>query len=232
MCPLKCFVASNCYGSYCVPFSSKHRPAAKAVLCGDVWERTTLAFLCANCGAGDIVHAGTYFGDFLPALSQAVRPDAHIWAFEPSAENFACANITLKLNDIRNVALSRAALGACTGTALLCTGKAGRRRDGGGSRIVPEVPSGFDCEEVPVVALDEALPHERRISIVQLDVEYYEQHALAGALSTIRRCRPLLVLENLPPDPDWFADNILSLGYAEIEMCDRNHVLRAGDGQT
>jgi FkbM family methyltransferase len=224
--PLKCFIAGNVFGSYCVPASSQHRPAAQAILAGEIWEAKTLAFLTNNCGSGDIVHAGTYFGDFLPALSQAVTCDARIWAFEPSTENYLCAEITLRLNAITNVVLTHAALGAEASEALLCTGAEGRRSAGGGSTIVTEKRDGLVYENARVRALDDAVPPERHVSVLQLDVEKYEQQALAGALSIIRRCRPLLVLETLPADPSWCAANILSLGYEKTGRLDTNYVLR------
>lgn len=224
--PLKCLIAANRHGSYCVPASSKHRPAARAILRGGVWEPETVAFVTANCGAGDIIHAGTYFGDFLPALSKACAPGAQIWAFEPSLENFRCAEITLKLNDIRNVVLTNAALGECRGAGLLCTGETGAPPLGGGSTISTEKLPGFIYEAVQLVAIDEIVPAERAVSILQLDVEHYEQQALAGALSTIGRCRPLLVLETLPAEADWFARNILALEYEEFGKLDKNRAFR------
>jgi hypothetical protein len=71
------------------------------------------------------------------------------------------------------------------------------------------------------MALDDAVPPDRVVCILQHDVEYYEQQALDGALATIRRCRPFLVLENLPADPSWFAANILSLGYEKTGPAQR-----------
>ncbi|MGH6877777.1 MAG: FkbM family methyltransferase [Rhizomicrobium sp.] len=226
--PLKCFIASNRHGAYCVPASSRHRPAASTIMQGYVWEAETLAFLTDNCAGGDIIHAGTYFGDFLPALSEAVAPTgALVWAFEPCTENFRCAQITLILNDIHNVTLARAALGAGSGNALLCTGQPGRHAGGGSSVVTTRKRAGFTYEEVPVVAVDETVPGDRPVSILQLDVEKYEQQALAGALVTIRRWRPLLVLETLPADAGWFAENILALGYEDAGALDENRAFRA-----
>jgi len=221
----KWFIATNRYGSYCVPVSSRHRPAARAILDGKVWEAGTLAFLASHCGAGDIVHAGTYFGDFLPALSRAVAEDALVWAFEPSSENFRCAEITLKLNAIGNVVLTQAALGARETEALLRTGT-NKRAAGGASAIAAERRDGFSYESVRVVAIDAVIPLNRTVSIIQLDVEKYEQQVLEGALATIRRCRPLLILENPPADQSWFAENVLAMGYEEAGRVDVNRLFR------
>lgn len=213
---------SNHYGRYCVPASSRHRPAARAILKGSIWEAETIAFLASRCGDGDIVHAGTYFGDFLPALSKAAAPGARIWAFEPSAENLACAEITLELNDIRNVTLAHAALGDHTGTALLYTGPIGSLPCGGASAIRTMRVPGGNYEDVALVSIDGVVPEDRYVSIIQLDVERYEQQALAGALATIRRCLPILVLENLPADEQWFREKILALGYRRYGRLDAN----------
>ena len=66
-----CTLCENEFGRYAVPLSSRHRPAAQAVLAGGVWERETIDCIRAH-PERDVVHAGTYFGDFLPALSAAM----------------------------------------------------------------------------------------------------------------------------------------------------------------
>jgi len=220
-------VGDNEFGRYCVPASSRHRPAARAILEGRVWEPDTIAFMVANCGASDIVHAGTYFGDFLPALSRALAPGARLWAFEPSSENFACATETIALNGLTNVALTHAGLGARAGSLPLRIGDPGRPARGGSSRVDVSRTPGSTYEDVPIVTLDESVPADRTVSIVQLDVEYFEQQALAGGLGLIRRCLPIIILENLPADETWFAENILALGYRASDKVHRNTVFRS-----
>jgi hypothetical protein len=62
-------IARNYHGQYCVPLASRHSPAARMVLAGDIREAATIDVLRA-AAPGDIVHAGAYFGDFLPALAK------------------------------------------------------------------------------------------------------------------------------------------------------------------
>jgi len=119
--PLKCVISYNMYGGYCVPESSRHRPAARAILSNDVWEPQTINFIITNCGDGDIVHAGTFFGDFLPAISKGVTEGSKVWAFEPNPENYRCARITLEINNLNNVVLTNAGLGAKQEVMLLQT---------------------------------------------------------------------------------------------------------------
>jgi FkbM family methyltransferase len=223
---LNCCIAYNRYGGYCVPLSSRHRPAAQRVLSGATYEPATIEFLAARCGDGDIVHAGTYFGDFLPALSRACAPGARVWAFEPNPESYRCALITLQVNGLRNVELNHAGLGERPGPYAMKTRGSGGQALGGASHIVGPVtknpPAG--TETIQIVTLDEVVPKDRKVSIVQLDVEGYEQQALCGALKTLERCRPVLVLERLP-EGDWLAANVLRLGYRKSHEIQGNTVL-------
>lgn len=220
-------LAHNAHGAYAVPRSSIHRPAARRVLNGEVWENETVELLRGCDPEADIVHAGTFFGDFLPALARSRAPGAIVWAFEPSAENYRCAAITVLLNDLHNVVLTHAALGEASGTAQLAISSEDGLALGGGSHLLARPAGRRVTEEVPVVTIDGTVPPERNVGVVQLDVEGHELPALAGASRTIERCRPLLVLES-PPDVSWFASTFPQCGYTiGAKVCDNTTVLPA-----
>lgn len=227
---LFCLVAYNALGGYCLPRGSLHREAAQAIVRGRVWEEATLALIAERAGAGDIVHAGTYFGDFLPALSRACRPGALVWAFEPGRENVRCAEITIGINGLGNVRLLHAGLGAAEAQGLLTTHDASGRALGGASRVTAAEASGHSAgaraEPVRLVAIDAVVPAERHVGVIHLDVEGHEREALTGAMQTVARCRPLLILETLP-GPDWIAARLSPLGYRAIGMTDDNTVFAA-----
>jgi FkbM family methyltransferase len=189
-----------------------------AIRSGKVWEPRTIELLRAECGHGDIAHAGTYFGDFLPALSQALAPGAKVWACEPSLENYRCAKITIEINALHNVELRHAALGMASGHGFLKTKDAVLWALGGASRLADD-----GDERVEIVRLDD-LVAGRTVSVIQLDVEGHEEQALRGALDTIIRCRPLIVLEAI-----WLAklpEFLTDLGYRITAEVHGNVVLR------
>lgn len=220
---LKCTVAYNHYGGYCVPNSSKHRPAAKKILSNDIYEPETIEFMISSCGDGDIIHAGSYFGDFLPALSTGLGAQQKVWAFEPNPENYRCARITIELNNLKNVVLTNAGLGAKRGNLLMQIADSSGQALGGASRLIDkeeglENPCEIDfLHSTDIVTIDEIVDPDRNVSIIQLDVEGYEKEALAGALKTIRRHLPIIILEVLPSSTllssDFFSEKILSIGY-------------------
>jgi len=211
---------------YCVPLSSSHRPVAKAVLQSRVWEADTLDFLRRCDPAGDILHAGTFFGDFLPALARSRGQGAVVWAFEPGAENFRCAQITVELNELANVTLVNRGLGATTGTALLATGDRHGVPLGGGSKLVedPAWARWWENEQIELIAADDVIGEERSIAAIHLDVEGYERQALEGALRLISRWRPPIIVESLPVG--LIEQRLGPLGYRVDARIDYNHLLR------
>lgn len=222
---LECIVARNQYGRYCIPASSGFRHCSTIVAGGNVFEPKTIEFLARHIGQGDIIHAGAFFGDFLPALSRAAAPGALIWAFEPSRENYICAAITAQLNELTNVRLRRAGLGAASSTAHMHVADSNGRPLGEES-FISDRPTESGSESVEIVSLDDVIPTDRHVSLLQLDVEGYEEPALTGALKLIERCKPILVLETVP-SAEWVARHLEPLGYKVRAGVHANTVMSA-----
>lgn len=212
---------SNEYGRYCVPAGLESRPAAKAVLAGGVYEPDTIRFMRAHAGDGDIIHAGTFFGDFLPALSAALAPGCTVWAFEPNPGSHDCAARTIALNGLPNVMLTHAALSDRPGTVLFRTTDDRGQPLGGLSQIV-DAP-GIGVQQVPAAMIDYVVPLQRRVSILQLDVEGHERAALRGAFHIVRQARPILILENMNAEK-WVQRLFRGMGYAHRGKLHGNHV--------
>jgi len=104
------------------------------------------------------------------------------------------------------------------------------RSIGGGSRIINQKVDKKTID-VDLVSIDEAIPEDRYVSIIHLDIEGYEKPALNGALNTIKRSKPILILEdnNNVIQTDWFAENILSLGYERFGFVNFNSVFKHKD---
>ncbi len=230
---LKFHIATNAHGQYCVPIESLHRPCALTIMRGGVWETATLKAIASHYAGGDIVTAGTYFGDFLPWLCrQAHAHEAHVWGFEPVTVNYLCASATRALNALTNCTLTHAGLGAEPGQMTIKTHDNKGRPLGGGSRIVAgrSGPPAARFDTIEIAAIDQVLG-ERQVGLIQLDTEGFEIAALKGARAIIERCRPLLVLEahggtELTNDP-FLQDLTARLGYREIDRKDQNVFLAA-----
>lgn len=183
-------IGKNKYGSYCIPIKGKHRISAKTVLNNGIYEPDTIQFMIEN-SPNDIIHAGTFFGDFLPALSN--NCNGNIWAFEPSIENFHCAMQTCKLNNLQNIKLYNGALGNSDIDLNLSYEKDNKFR--GGNCTIVNDSSDSKTYKVKQYRIDDVILSNTKISILQLDVEGYEEFALQGAIQTITRCKPIIILE-------------------------------------
>jgi FkbM family methyltransferase len=102
---------------------------------------------------------------------------AQVITFEPDAESREC----LLANVPSNVTIFQTGLGESVRTVGL------QHRSLGSHRIV-------DGSDHAVVTLDPLVLFEQ-VDLIQLDVEGYEWHALAGARQTIARCRPVIQVE-------------------------------------
>ena len=219
---LNCTAAYNKHGGYIIPLSSSFRPAPQKIIDNQVHEPDTIEYMLAHCEGGDIVHAGTYFGDFLPALSHGCAAGSVIWAFEPNPENYQCAHMTMLMNNLKNVSLMNAGLGAAPETLQMKTTDASGLPLGGGSRVLTAdsvLTENMVTVTVDIVTIDDVVDANRHVTVIQLDVEDHEQEALGGALKTIARCLPILIIEVLPQSKfiasNWFVTNIINLGYQQ-----------------
>jgi len=220
--------AANKYGEYCVPSAATHRPAAQCVINGEVWENDTIEFMVANCRDRDVITAGTFFGDALPALSAAST--GTVWGFEPNPESYRCAAITVLLNDLKNVKLMNVALGEKPESKRLVVRGFDGRSLGGLSQIADVVnsygPRGPDTVPVNVVAIDDVVPVTAKVGILHLDIEGFEEFALSGAFKTIERKRPALILETAPTAATNAGKLLHSLGYRVTRALSSNSLLQ------
>jgi len=215
-------LAENRYGRYAVPVESRRRRVSRAVLHGEVYEPDTTAFIAEEATRGDVVTAGAYFGDMLPAAASGGNL---VFSAEPNPVNFEAALQTLKLNSTENVRLANAAFGARSGSARLQVDD-GRRALGGGSRLVParQRTPGVRFVACDIVRVDAVVDPGREIVLIHLDVEGSEARALRGALRTIRRWLPDLLLER-PPTASRIWQELAALGYRDAGRISKNRLL-------
>jgi FkbM family methyltransferase len=100
---------------------------------------------------------------------------------------------TIKRNNLENVSLVHAAVSDESGEVRLKVKGSFGRDLGGASHLVAS--SDVRATAVPAVRIDDAVPGSAQVTVLHLDVEGHEPLALTGAMETIRRCRPIIVLE-------------------------------------
>lgn len=186
---------------YYVPAYAKYRPAALAIRSGSYYEPKThlLVELLLTETPGNLVHAGTFFGDMLPSFSR--KCPRVVYAFEPVLENYVLAKLCLQKNKLKNVAIYNSALGESVGISSIVTHDKNLRHLGGASKI-----AGGEGQITTTITIDSL--HIDNLSVIQLDVEGFELPALRGATSTILRNKPAILIEDNNKNCDSFLTSI------------------------
>jgi FkbM family methyltransferase len=157
-----------------------------------------------------VVDVGANIGVFTVTAAR-IDPRVQVFAFEPNPASYALLEENLRLNDLRNVTATQAAVGEKAGSASLdiSSPQAGMHSIYG---------PGAERIEVPVVALDDFIT-ERQVSpaILKVDVEGYEPQVLLGMRRLLFRGEFQMILEFNPDhlkrggkDPEAFLDELVS----------------------
>ncbi|MFZ7090967.1 FkbM family methyltransferase [Primorskyibacter sp. 2E233] len=219
-------ICVNEYGFYCVPNEYSKREIPQILTRGEVYEPGTLRLMRRRVGSGDIVTGGAFIGDFFPALSAALAPEARLISFEPNPLSFAAAQRTIALNKLTNIELSPVAVGAEAAKLHLQLSRVGGSATAARAKIVETADDG-ETIEVDVVPLDTLVAKGRKVSILHLDVEGHEKEALLGARRVIEENRPMIVLEAERPWQrnmylEFLGDNFGDQGYRFCGGMERN----------
>jgi len=196
----KNLIGKNEYGLYSIPKEVEYTYNAQFILDGGVHEDTTIDYIKSI--GGNIIHAGSGFGDFLPALKNCDK----VFTFEPNQLMYKSSLETISLNELKNVEIFPYAIGNYDGVGTL------KHIDENGLEMGPRSEMSTDGIEVKMVKLDSIIPKDFKISLIHLDLEGYEFEAINGSKEIIERDKPIIVLEIDTRAVD-YNNFMISLGY-------------------
>ncbi|HQP73223.1 MAG TPA: FkbM family methyltransferase [Acidobacteriota bacterium] len=155
-----------------------------------------------------VIEVGAHIGTHTLVFSRLVGGEGTVHAFEPQPEIYRTLCANMALNRRANVHCRCEAAGREAGRMYVPRVDYGLPHNSGGVALSADPPGEF-TEVVTLDALGLPACH-----LLKVDAEGMEQDVLMGARETIRRCRPLLYLEN---DRDELSagliETALSLGY-------------------
>jgi FkbM family methyltransferase len=158
----------------------------QVVVAGDAWERHSLELLEEHVEPGSVVvEVGAHIGTHTVPIARLVGPWGRVYSFEPQRKIYRELHHNLALNGVTNVVALRYAAGSGD-TRIIEMNPATSGNEGGTG-----VGAGGDRAELRTV---DSFRFER-VSVLKIDVEHYENEVLAGAVDTIRRNRPVIVIE-------------------------------------
>jgi len=135
-----------------------------------------------------------------------------VLTFEPEPALFQCLKRNLELSEAHNIIASETALGDRSGLVKL------RPAPSAGSWRVDEAGT----YSVAQVAIDDM--GLTQLDALILDVEGYEPQVIAGAARTIERCRPVIMVEELPRSRATIRTVLDELGYVHVFQVHDDHV--------
>lgn len=193
------------------------------------WEPENTALINRYAKPGTtVLDIGAHIGTHTIGMANAVGPTGKVYAFEPSKKIYRELCMNAALNHAGNITPIRAALGRKPGVISVV---ASTFPNNEGSSFVIHDARGDN--KAAVIRLDDL--HLENISFIKIDVENMEGEVLAGAIETIKKNRPTLLVEiqgnwnraqELCENTDALRqetfDRLRSLGYAvtHVGSCD------------
>jgi FkbM family methyltransferase len=138
---------------------------------------------------GVAIEAGANIGAFSVGLSRLLTPSGTLFVFEPQRQVFQLLCANLALSQCTNVHAFRYGLASTTSVMNLPAIDYASSGNFGGVAL-----SSAGSEQVPVYPLDRW--EISGCQFIKIDVEGMELEVLRGAEATIRRCRPVLYVED------------------------------------
>ena len=199
----------------------------QVIVAGDKWERHSFDLLAEHIVPGSVViEVGAHIGTHTVRMGQLAGPWGRVYAFEPQRKIYRELHHNLALNGVTNVVALRMAIGSGE-TRIIEMNPATPGNEGGTG-----VGAGGDAAELR--SLD-SFGFER-LSLLKIDVETYENEVLDGALDTIRRNRPVMLIEIMGGhDPETASPDVLeriavtrekieALGYSVTQVFKHDYI--------
>lgn len=141
-----------------------------------------------NLDDSTIIDVGSFIADSI-LIFRKHFPDNHIIGFEATTCNYNMALQTLMLNNIKNAIVEKLALGDKEGTLTISTDR------GSGNSCVSSYLSESN-ERCKMDTLDNYVKKHKikKVGLIKVDIEGAEQLFIQGALETINRDRPIILM--------------------------------------
>jgi FkbM family methyltransferase len=155
---------------------------------GRIWESTIVDVIkkCAKPGI-TVLDIGAHIGTHSITMSKIVGKSGKVLAFEPNMKIYAELCYNLSANNIQNVYPLRLAVGKESGIITTVTPLSTNE----GGTFVIKTDSLENASFM--LRLDDL--NLNNVSFIKIDVENMEADVIDGAIKTIKRCSPILLIE-------------------------------------
>jgi FkbM family methyltransferase len=168
------------------------------------------------------IDVGAHIGRYSLILAK-MFPNAKIIAVEPDPEGYQALIRGIEANKTKNIIAFNIALSDFDGIANLY-----RKRGTAISSLV-ERENSFNMVKVSVKRLDTIVEELKvnEVDIIKIDVEGAELHVVRGALNTITKYKPILIIEIREGNLQNLVSLLTSLNYNCKHLEDMNYMCNA-----
>lgn len=160
------------------------------------YELPTVRFIRHHVRAGmTLIDVGAQIGYLTLEMSKAGGNDVTLYSFEPEPRNISRFSTNLALNNVHNVTIVDKAVSDHDGQIRLFMSS--DNNAGTHSTIASGPFVSSEYIEIPCIRLDTFVRANAvsRVDLIKIDVEGGELEVLKGAEETLRRFRPVLIVE-------------------------------------
>jgi|GEM_PF-1482660 len=160
------------------------------------WATSEIQFLRQFIVLGDtVVDGGANIGTHTMAFADACGPEGCVVAIEASPEVSTLLQKNVEKNALKQVKVVSAAVGAAAGICVVDRVNPGRPQNTGIIQPLPINGNDGSGLRTPMITLDSL--DLQRLSLLKLDIEGGEMAALQGGLETVKKLRPIIMIEVL-----------------------------------
>lgn len=123
-----------------------------------------------------------------------------VYAYEPVKESINLLEKTITLNNSDKIKLVKKGIGDVETTVDISVDTEQLSRCSLNDSVIPE---GLPKETIEVTTIDKEC-HDRKVGLIKMDIEGFEYNAIQGALETIRRDKPVLLISIYHTAKDFF----------------------------
>ena len=201
------------------------------VLCGTWEEHDEHRVLCSYLRPGmTVIDIGAHIGVYSLLMAKVVGPTGCVYAFEPVPQFYERLLANIALNEATNIKPFQIAISDESGEIefFVSLPHLFASFDEGGSSIFPYTPAHSQSIKVLTETLDSFLERQgiERVDAIKIDVEGAELKVIRGADKTIRRYKPILMVEiqaatlqAAGTTPEELFETIVGYGYNAFVVC-------------
>jgi FkbM family methyltransferase len=179
------------------------------------FELDEISFVNNTLKDGDVfIDIGSNIGLFSLIASNLVGRNGKVISFEPSPKTFKRLEENIELNELQNVKLNNIGLSDKKGTLKLHVSENGHDAWDTFATDINNIKY-QNSIEVNINTLDNEIENigVNNIKLIKIDVEGWEKFVLLGAIETIKKFSPILLIE-------FTAENTENAGYNVLEIYD------------